>query len=237
MITENEKVAFQFSGGKDSLAALYFLRRFWPLMAVYWVDTGDSVPEVREVVERVRAEVPSFKVVQGQQPQTIQSFGWPADTVPADTEFMGAIALGSKFVLQSRNHCCFQSLMLPMHKAMVDDGITLIVRGQKNSDKRKAPVRSGDKAGMATLWFPIADWTDEDVFAFLEKEGVPIPGFYSQLTSSPDCLTCSAYMDENRGEFLRSRHPEAWETVHFRVKLISAALRESLAETTKFLES
>lgn len=236
MIEGHEKVGFAFSGGKDSLAALYFLRRFWPVMTVYWVDTGDSVPEVREVVERVRAEVPNFKVVRGRQPETIASFGWPADTVPADTEFMGAVALGSKFMLQSRNQCCFQSLMLPLHKAMEEDGVTLLIRGQKNSDKRKAPVQSGDRAGSATLWFPISDWTDEQVFEFLVKEGVPVPEYYSQLKSSPDCLTCSAYLDEERGAFLRTRHPEAWDTVRFRVKLISAALRESQAELTKFLE-
>ena len=48
------KTALQFSGGKDSLACIHLMRSHWDTLTVYHVDTGDLLPEVREIVDRRR---------------------------------------------------------------------------------------------------------------------------------------------------------------------------------------
>ncbi|MFG0641366.1 phosphoadenosine phosphosulfate reductase family protein, partial [Delftia sp. WSY_22] len=59
------RAALHFSGGKDSLACLYLLR---PLveqgLPVYWLSTGDTIPETRAVVDQVRAWIPDLRTVQ-----------------------------------------------------------------------------------------------------------------------------------------------------------------------------
>ncbi len=49
----HKRIAFQFSGGRDSTAALYLLRAYWSRMTVIHLDTGDQFPETREVVVAV----------------------------------------------------------------------------------------------------------------------------------------------------------------------------------------
>ena len=56
--------ALQFSGGKDSLALVYLLRPQWDRLTLYHVDTGDLLPEVREIVDTVEAMVPDFRRIE-----------------------------------------------------------------------------------------------------------------------------------------------------------------------------
>lgn len=237
VFARHEKVAFQFSGGKDSLAALWLLKPYWSRMTVYWLNTGDPVPELQEFVDKVAEEVPHFKVIQGQQLATIERFGWPADVLPADASLFGRVATASSgSVFQTREHCCVNSLMKPMHDQMLRDGVTLIIRGQKACDPRKAPIESGYVEDGIEYYFPIESWSNDDVRRFLTQQSVALPSFYGTLSASPDCLTCTAYLDENRKQFLQTNHPEAWKTVHFRLTELKYALRDPLTHLMQHLE-
>ena len=41
-VARHEKIGFQFSGGRDSVAALHVMRPHWDRMAIYITDTGDT---------------------------------------------------------------------------------------------------------------------------------------------------------------------------------------------------
>jgi len=56
--------ALHFSGGKDSLALVYLLRPSWERLTLYHVDTGDLLPEVREIVDMVEGMVPDFRRIE-----------------------------------------------------------------------------------------------------------------------------------------------------------------------------
>jgi 3'-phosphoadenosine 5'-phosphosulfate sulfotransferase (PAPS reductase)/FAD synthetase len=233
----HQRVAFQFSGGKDSLAALFLLKPYWNQFTVYWTHTGDPVPEVQEFIDWVAGQVPHFKAIQGHQPDIIERYGWPVDVLPADASLFGRLTTGSPAtVFQNREACCFKSFMMPMHLQMQRDGITCIVRGQKESDFRKVPIQSGYVEDGIEYYFPVESWTDSQVMEYLHKNSIPIPSFYQWLTSSPDCLTCTAYLDENRKQFLQERHPEAWKKVHFRLTELKHALAAPLLALKDHLE-
>ncbi|MGX0136359.1 phosphoadenosine phosphosulfate reductase domain-containing protein [Cupriavidus metallidurans] len=228
VLDNHERIALQFSGGKDSLALLHLMRPFWDRLTVYWLDTGDAFPETEALVEEVAAMVPNFQRIQGRQPETIELFGIPSDLVPVHSTPIGVIARRGGTLIQDRYSCCMRSLMLPMHERMQADGITLVVRGQKNTDPLRAPVESGHVEDGIEYQFPLQDWSDEDVLRFLAEEGVEIPRFYQTLHSSPDCKTCSAYWEEGRAPYLKEHHPEAYEEYQRRLNTISDATAEAI---------
>jgi ubiquinone/menaquinone biosynthesis C-methylase UbiE/3'-phosphoadenosine 5'-phosphosulfate sulfotransferase (PAPS reductase)/FAD synthetase len=222
-LARHEKVAFQLSGGKDSIAALYLMRPYWDKMTVYWTNTGDAVPEVRDVIERIRAEVPHFQEITGRVHEQIAAHGIPSDIVPTSATPIGLSSAGAGVAIQDRFQCCYNSLMLPMQERMEADGVTMIVRGQKTADKLKSPYRSGALERGIELLFPIETWTDAQVFDWLETNAF-VPGYYADLGASPDCLTCSAYWGERRSAWLKDRHPDAYAVYQGRMNVIRAAV-------------
>jgi len=230
VLARHERIALQFSGGKDSLALLYLMRPFWDRLTVYWLDTGDAFPETAALVAEVEAMVPHFVTVHGIQPEVIAEFGLPSDLVPARSTPVGIAATGTGILIQDRYSCCLRSLMLPLHGRMRADGITLIIRGQKASDALQAPIRSGDliDEGMEVL-LPLEDWDDARVFDYLRAQGVAIPRFYQMMQASPDCMTCSAYWEEGRAKYLKQYHPGAYQEYQQRLNAISDATAEAIA--------
>lgn len=220
----NGRVALQLSGGKDSLACLYLMKPHWPLLTVYWLNTGAAFPETIALMERIKKLVPNFVEIAGCQPQVIERFGIPSDIVPVSGTEMGVMAAGGGVLIQDAYSCCARSLMLPMHQKMIEDGVTLIIRGQKNNDKLKGPARSGDVLEGMELLYPIEEWTDEEVFDYLGVQGRELPAFYKELKSSPDCVTCSAYWEEGRAGYLKRFHPEYHVIYMDRMNVISSAI-------------
>lgn len=227
-IARHERIALQLSGGKDSLAALFLLREHWDKLNVYWTNTGDPVPEVRAVVESIKAMVPNFVEISGRVLEQIETFGLPSDLVPTTSTPFGISAYGGGTKLQDRFQCCYNSLMLPMQERMVQDGITLIIRGQKSADTMKSPLRSGALENGIELLFPLEHWSDEQVFAFLEEHAF-VPDYYQQLAASPDCLTCSAYWSEGRAAWLKSKHPDAHAVYQGKLDVIRDAVMPHIA--------
>lgn len=228
VLGRHERIAFQFSGGKDSLATLFLLQDLWPQMTVYWTNTGDPVPEVLAVVERVRALVPHFVEISGRVNEQIAAHGLPSDLVPTTSTPIGLLAYGDGVRLQDRFQCCTQSLMQPMQERMAADGITLIVRGQKSQDAMKSPLRSGALHDGIELLFPLEHWSDAQVFDYLDSNAF-IPDYYQHLTASPDCLTCSAYWGESRATWLKTKHPEAYQVYQGKLDVIREAVMPHIA--------
>jgi 3'-phosphoadenosine 5'-phosphosulfate sulfotransferase (PAPS reductase)/FAD synthetase len=228
VIDRHEKIGLQFSGGKDSLATLYLLREHWDKLTVYWLNTGDAFPETIELWQKVVALVPNAVMIHGDQPQVIRLYGIPSDIVPAANTPMGVAAKGG-ILMQDRYSCCLRSLMLPMHQRMKDDGITLVIRGQKNSDKLKAPIQSGHVEDGIEYLFPLEGWDDTDVFNYLQDEGVEVPRFYSMMTASPDCMSCSAYWEDDRAAYLKLFHPDTYQEYQSRLNAISDATQDAIA--------
>lgn len=231
----HQNIALQFSGGKDSLATLYYLRKYWPRLTVYWLDTGDAFPEVRELMGEVAAMVPRFIAVPGQAQAIRGRAGWPVDVLPVRNTRRGRLIEGEALPLQSRYSCCEHTIQIPMQKRMEADGITLIIRGQKNSDKLKGPLKSGTIMGGMQFLYPIEQWTDEDVFDFLNSIKVKIPRFYELMPATPDCMGCTAYLHENRGAYLYKYHPEEYRKFTTRLERIRVAIEEGLKPLNKEL--
>lgn len=233
IIAKHERIALQLSGGRDSIACLYLMRPYWDKLTVYWLDTGAAYPETIAMMQQIREMVPNFAVIQGNQPNVIKEFGIPTDILPVSATPMAITGSGKGELMQDRYSCCVRSIMLPMHQRMIDDGITLIIRGQKNADRFKSTVRSGDVLDNIEFLFPIEDWDTRKVMRYLSDEGAPIPRFYEVLNTMPDCMNCSAWWEEGASKYLRRYHYQQYLENQSRLDTINQAISEHIAAFNK----
>lgn len=213
-MTRHKRIGFQFSGGRDSTAALYLLRPYWRQMTIYHLDTGDQFPATRAVVDRVEADLTSDGVTLHRIASDVaavrKQFGLPSDLVPVDNHaYVGRHVSGRDLQLQSRYECCTRALMHPMHQRMIADGVTLIVRGQRDDEYDRPPYRSGDIGEGFEFLYPIQNWKGEQVTAYLREHGLPLADYYDNgARRAPECMGCTAWWDEGRAAYMRNKYPE-----------------------------
>lgn len=208
ILSSHRKVALQFSGGRDSLAMLLYLQPYWNDLTVYFCDSGEALPETLELVERVKRLVPNFIRVPGKVQEVRERDGWPADVIPARSGFLYGPGLYTRsFPVISRELCCFKSLMAPLQAAMLTDKITLVLRGQRDSDYPKNPLPSGTVEGGIMVVYPIQTWTTEEVEDYISASGWAVPSYYAEgMTSAPDCMHCTAWLEHGALRYLDKHH-------------------------------
>lgn len=192
----------QFSGGLDSLATLWMLKPIWAELTVVWVDTGAAYPETRELVERIRDEIPvlGVVVVKGDQPKFISNYGFPVDIIPVDATAAGRQirgTVGVNFVPSFM--CCDANLWQPASRAVREMGATEVYRGQRDVDSRKSPIKSGHVEDGVMYLFPLEGWSRENVERYTARNCPDfVPAYYGAgEISSRDCWDCTAYLDDN----------------------------------------
>ena len=186
----------------------HLLRPEWDRLTFYHVDTGDLLPEVREIVDGMERMVPRFVRINHDVGAFHKAVGLPSDLVPTTCTPMGlVIGAGSRRIVD-RFDCCASNIMLPMHQRMLADGVTLVIRGTKRADLAKLPAESGPTGGGYDLWLPIVEWSHEDVFAYLRSVGAPICRVYENGVQAPECATCPAWWNEGRAAYLAKHHPD-----------------------------
>jgi phosphoadenosine phosphosulfate reductase len=234
------KMALQFSGGKDSIALLLLNRDCLDDLIVYFLDTGDTNPETLAVVEWAENLAPNFVRINSPVEATWRNFGYPSDIVPfSSSDCAAAIGVRKTLLLQDRYNCCFRTIMAPLHQRMLDDGVTTIIRGQKDADDHKGPYRSGqtDEANGFTFIYPLESWTDQQVFDYINEAGGPLPNFYRDgYEHVGDCLRCTAWLTGRRGEYLKKNHPAAFQEYRLRLIQIRDAITPSVAHLMQDLE-
>jgi 3'-phosphoadenosine 5'-phosphosulfate sulfotransferase (PAPS reductase)/FAD synthetase/2-polyprenyl-3-methyl-5-hydroxy-6-metoxy-1,4-benzoquinol methylase len=235
-------IAFQFSGGRDSTAALYLLRDRWPLMRVYHVDTGDQFPETRAVVERVEADLLAAGVVMERIVTNVQAQrerdGVPTDLIPVDNNGLGLYVSAGAPALVGRYDCCARALMNPLHETMRRDGISLIVRGQRDDEYQRPPLRDGDAMDGFSFHYPIQAWTSADVQQYLEDNQLPVAPFYrAGMRRAPECLHCTAWWDEGRSRYMREHHPKEHAVVMRSMSEIRSAINRQYAWLVEEMEA
>lgn len=231
----HEKVAFQLSGGRDSTAALYLLRDYWPRITVYHLDTGDHFPTTRKTVALIEADLEDDGFCLTRIPSSSRSlreqYGMPSDVVPVDNHSeLGRMVSGSEIKIQSRYECCIRSLMMPMHQRMIDDGVTMIIRGQRDDEYVTPPFRSGESGGGFEFLYPVQDWTGDQVADFLKANNLPVADFYEfGAKHGSDCMGCTAWWDDGRAPYMRKKHPKEYAILVERVTSIRSEVMRQLS--------
>lgn len=227
LFNRHQNVVLQFSGGKDSLACLYLLKPYWDRLTVLWINTGDAFRETLDQMGAIAQMVPHYAEARSNQPKSVERYGPPADLLSAwDTPLGHQVEEGRTFRVQTPFACCQSNIWIPLDQATRALRATAVIRGQRNAEGKKAPIRSGETHDGIEYCFPIEDWTGREVIHYLEEQGVEIPEHYGYVDSSLDCRTCTAYLADNAGKFayLRERHPKLHAEVQQRLRYIRDAV-------------
>lgn len=230
----HDRVGFQFSGGRDSTAALYLLREWWPHMTVYHLDTGDQFPETRAVVAAVERDL----LQAGGRLERIctnvaadrAQFGMPSDLIPVDNQAsIGQGVSGRKVRIQGRYDCCYRSLMWPMHQRIQGDGVTLLIRGQRDDEYAAPPVRDGQTDGGIEFMYPVQSWASEDVDRYIRDNGLPVAPWYAYgAPHGSDCMGCTAWWDDGRSAYMKQAHPEKYAELRKNLAVIRGEINRQV---------
>lgn len=239
VMERHEKVVLMFSGGKDSMACLYLMRKFLDKITVLWINTGDAFPEMIALMERVKKLVPQFVEVKSNQPSYVKNYGMPSDVVPISNLPYGMVFTGEKTVkINSYLDCCAANIWKPGHDAIKQMGATLIIRGQRNQEAHKSPVRSGNIIDGIEYLMPIETWSSDEVMAYLKVQDFDMPEFYSLEHTSLDCMHCTAYCAHHadKFEYMKKNHYTAYKETISSMGLIAECVQREINPLNKIME-
>ena len=100
----------------------------------------------------------------------------------------------------------------PMQKAVKESGVKTVLRGSKKSDSRVG-VADGHVEDGITYLSPLWNWSDAQVFGYLEKEGVTLPKHYTAVPDSLDCWLCTGHLLRHgaaKAQWTKENYPDLW---------------------------
>jgi hypothetical protein len=77
--------------------------------------------------------------------------------------------------------------------------------------------------------YPIEHWSDAMVERFLQANLPEALTLYKHLRRSGDCMRCSAWLGDNRVNYLKANHPVAFEDLKKRLHVIASSIQEPVA--------
>jgi phosphoadenosine phosphosulfate reductase len=228
-LSRHSKIALCFSGGKDSLACVHLLKDYLDKVIIYHLDTGDLLPEMMASVARVEAFAPHFVRINTDVSAFIERFGLPTDLLPHSSHPIGRRMGEYTTRLIGRYDCCWINLMQPIYRRVLEDGNTLLIRGTKAVDMHRLPLKSGDVSDGVELWYPLQDWTNAAVMAFLDGRQIPVPRLYQYMVNAPECARCSAWWGEGRAAYLEKFYPQIAADYQARLQRVIDEIAKPLA--------
>jgi sulfate adenylyltransferase subunit 2 len=190
---EFERPVLLFSGGKDSIVMLALAERaFWPAkipFPVMHVDTGHNFAEVLEFRDRRVSEIGARLVVASVQEaidagKVVEETGrWASRNRLQTTALLDAIA-------EHRFDAVFGGARRDEEKARAKERVFSFRDefGQWDPKNQRPELWSiyntRIRRGEHIRVFPLSNWTELDVWHYIEREGLEIPSIYFAHTRS-----------------------------------------------------
>lgn len=184
-----------FSGGKNSLVALYLTLQHDPDVTVIYANTGVQYPETRPYVMKLKEEW-KLNLIETKPKMTfwqiVEKYGFP------NTRLKGGKPM-----------CCIILKEDPVYEVIKKKYLTGQITGISAFESRTRKMliarhgliyyswRFGRKNLRWRLWtaHPLAYWTDADIFEFIEKEKLPLnPAYEKYELERTGCVPCTAHL-------------------------------------------
>jgi phosphoadenosine phosphosulfate reductase len=192
------RITFSTSLGLEDQAILHAVTESGVAIDVFTLDTGRLFPEVLETVElselrygiRIRLVAPEAAEVE--------------ELVARDGVF------GFRHSIENRKACCEIRKVRPLNKELKGAQAWITGLRREHSDNRAGvPLASWDEAHALIKVNPLADWSTQDLTAYIAANNVPVNPLHARGFVSIGCAPCTRAVQP--GE-----HPRAgrwwWET-------------------------
>jgi len=176
------KIALSCSfGAPEGLALLDMLHRIDPTSRVFVLDTGRLPQATYDLIDRVR----------DRYDKRIEVVFPEASAVAAMVQAKGMNLFYES--IENRQLCCRLRKVEPLerHLAGLDAWVTGLRRDQGVTREDTAKVQLDALHGGIVKVNPIADWTHEQVLAYVRTHNVPINRLHAEGYPSVGCDPCS----------------------------------------------
>jgi phosphoadenosine phosphosulfate reductase len=194
--TINDNTVVSFSGGKDSLVALDLAYRLGLRKAVF-CDTSIEFPETNVYVD----EVADF-------------YGIEIDIVQPPIDFFKLIELVTSPSRRQR-WCCDVLKFGPLSAWAIKNGIGSFITGlRRDESKGRAEYMHLDRNPLVPVRQinPIIDWTERDVWEYIERYNLPTNPLYSEF-SRVGCWCCP-FKTKNEWKKMEELYPKDVERLN-----------------------
>ncbi|MCP8898515.1 phosphoadenylyl-sulfate reductase [Gilvimarinus xylanilyticus] len=178
-----DNIAISFSGAED-VVLIDIASRIRPDVGVFCLDTGRLHPETYQFIEKVR-----------------QHYGIEIDVVSPDGEAVRKLVREKglfSFYQDTHKECCGIRKIAPLRKKLleVDAWITGQRKDQSPGTRADIPVIQDDKAfaregDRLTKFNPLANWSSEEVWAYIRAYEVPYNPLHDRGFISIGCEPCT----------------------------------------------
>jgi sulfate adenylyltransferase subunit 2 len=187
VVAEFERPVLMFSGGKDSIVMLHLAKKaFWPgaiPFPVLHVDTGRNFTEVLEFRDR-HVEAMGVKLVVASVQEDIDAGRTVEDGAPGSTRNRLQTPTLLRAIRQGRFDAVFGGARRDEEKARAKERIFSFRDefGQwdpKNQRPELWNLYNGrHHAGEHIRVFPLSNWTELDVWQYIDEEAIDVPSIY-----------------------------------------------------------
>ncbi len=237
---QNEgNVYVAFSGGKDSTVLLHLVRDLYPNIPAVFNNTGQEFPEIRQFIATVPNVVKLKPLVKFTE--VVEEYGWPIlskktakslhymqKLSPVDPQYANyerGVAERWRYLRDApfkiSDYCCDALKKRPakMYEKATGRKPYLGMMASDSDQRELTYFKRGfcnTYGRLGTSW-PLATWTERDVWEYLKTKGVPYSKIYDIGYSRTGCMFClfgihldCGFMGENRIQTMSRTHPRLW---------------------------
>ena len=177
----SERLALSASFGPEDIVLLDLLTELIPRPRVFTLDTGRLPQETYDLMDAVRLR---FGV-------TVEVVFPDASDVEAMTRDRGLNLFYSS--VDDRKRCCDVRKVAPLRRALrgLDGWITGVRRDQIGTRAATPKIGFVQDHGMIWKIAPLADWTEEEVWARIRQRDLPYNALHDAGYPSIGCAPCS----------------------------------------------
>lgn len=174
------RVAFASSLGAEDMVVTDAIFTAELPIAIFTLDTGRLPRETLDLLERTR----------GRYSREAEIFRPDADEVARYVSEHGANAFYESVEL--RKSCCHIRKVEPLRRALAgrDAWVTGLRRAQAVT-RTDLPLREFDAAHGLVKFNPLADWSEEEVWAYIRDRAVPYNALHDRGYPSIGCDPCT----------------------------------------------
>lgn len=222
-IEDSKKPIFFCSFGKDSSVVLHGIMPWIEKIMVVFVDCGGTFPDIVEWAKKEGAKMPHFMIVNGPGNiwDDIAAKGWSVDVEIADlgrhSNLMMREDVARRHKVRPWTECTMERFWIPAYAFSEMYRPDLFISGEKAMDRPYATDWGNRTHGAPRAIRPIFDWTDEEVWEYIDYHGIQLPKtFQERQPDRRDCFLCFGHgLTVGRVRYLRENYPELFEKIFY----------------------